>query len=118
MYIPPIRPMVHVQPVITTNSRGDKVYDYGVSATRTNMPGWLQQRSVQSIGAARSVITDGRNQGISQWSFYTNNGAAVTRYSRFEEGPDLYIVDGEPNDTHSLSPGIDHYEFNLRLVEG
>lgn len=117
MFIPNVTPATLVTPATTVNDRNNTVYHYDGTATRTPITGWLQQRGVQSVGSARNSIDNGRTAGDSTWVFYTNQ-AGVTRFSHIEFGGKVYSVDGEPYPTRSLSPGIDHYEINLSLVEG
>jgi hypothetical protein len=123
MIIPNVTPGTLVTPMLTTNARNDTVYLYEESegATRTPIKGWVQQRGVQSVGSSRNVYDAGRAAGNSTWILYTNQ-PGITRHSRLEAVDGLsgkiFQVDGEPYPTRSLSPGVDHYEVNLRLVEG
>jgi len=117
MYIPNITPAVLVTPSTTVNSRGDTVYHYDGTAARTPLACWIQQRGVQSVGSSRNQYSDGRTAGESTWILYTNQ-PGVTRFSHIEWGGHVFTADGEPNPTHGLAPGVDHYEINLRLVEG
>jgi hypothetical protein len=123
MIIPNMTPGTLVTPAVTTNARNDNVYSYdsGEGAVRTPLKGWVQQRGVQSVGSARNQYASGRSAGDSTWILYTNQ-AGVTRFCHVEDVLGLpgkvFKVDGEPYPTHSLSPGVDHYEVNLSLVEG
>lgn len=123
MIIPNVTPGTLVTPSVTTNARNDKVYlyDEAQGAVRTPLKGWVQQRGVQSVGSARNQYASGRAAGDSTWILYTNQ-SGVTRHSHVEDVDGLpgkvFKVDGEPYPARSLSPGVDHYEINLSLVEG
>lgn len=113
-----------VAPAVTTDSYGDKEYDYGPAATRTTgVKAWLQQDQ-------RSQVTVvGADPLQSRWLMVTNH-SPIGRRSRIEwaespEGPLVLELDGPANPSYNplamAAAGTSsphHTELSLKIVDG
>lgn len=101
----------------TTDSYGNTVYDYGDTATRTQITGWLQQDTRRQL---TGVAADGRTTQVERWLLVTNH-ADVRALDRFEwtgpSGPMTFETDGPPAPAYTPR-GLHHQELALRIITG
>lgn len=113
-----------VAPAVTTDSYGNKEYDYGAAATRTTgVKAWLQQDQ------RTQVTVVGADPLQAKWLLVTNH-SPIGRRSRIEwadspEGPLVFDIDGQPNPSYNplamAAAGTSsphHTELSLKIVDG
>jgi hypothetical protein len=112
-----------VAPAVSTDSYGDKEYDYGAAATRTAVKAWLQQDQ------RTQVTVVGADPLQSRWLMVTNH-SPIARRSRIEwadspEGPLVFEIDGPANPSYNPlamaaagTNGPHHTELSLKIVDG
>lgn len=111
-----------VDPVESTNTYGNTVYDYGPAATRTTAAAWLQQNQ------RTQVITDGAHPLQARWLMVTNH-SPVGRRARIEwdspSGPMIFELDGQPGPFYNplamaaAGTGAPHHtELTLKVIDG
>lgn len=99
-----------VTPTITEDRTGDTVLDYGVTATRRTVQGWVQQ-------TAASEEHSDRDKRSTSFTFHSDATPSMTALDRAEWDAKTFLVDGEPN--HLDSPnGYHHTEARLLRIEG
>jgi hypothetical protein len=111
--------MIHdvtvVHPTGSTDAYGT-VFDYGSSATRSVIRGWLDDTS------GTESFTDGRDLMDQRWLLVTNS-LDVDANDRIEwdghpaGGTMIFTVDGPPEPKYTPQ-GSHHLEATLRKVEG
>lgn len=99
-----------VTPVETKDRREDSRLDYGVTATRVDRHGWMQQT------AATETITS-RDQRTTRFTLFSDDLADMTALHRIEWNGRTFQVDGEPSHLDDLS-GYHHTEADLLEVTG
>jgi hypothetical protein len=98
-----------VTPATETDRYGNTVRDYGTTATRVNVRGWMQRRSTEDIP---QPARDGQ---LADWVLYTKH--PVDRLDRVEWQGFSFMVDGIPYPVWTPG-GLSHYQVPLRQVEG
>lgn len=102
--------VILVTPATTTDRRGDSSLDYGVSASRASVPGWMQEQQA-------SETVDDRDVRVSTWRLFSTATPTLNALQRVEWNGSTFEVVGRPN--HLSTPrGYHHTEAELRLAEG
>jgi hypothetical protein len=113
-----IHDVVIVHPVANTveGTAYGPAWDYGTSATRSTVPGWLD------LTRPTEEYTDGRDIVTQRWTLITN-ATGIDDNNRIEwaghpaGGTMIFSVDGPPAPLHGAR-GRDHMETRLIKVEG
>lgn len=107
-----------VSPVMTDDGYGNLAADFGNTAPRRRIRGFVQQNQ------RAEPFTDGRAPLVGIWLLITND-PGVTGSDQIEWlTPDLtavactFTVDGPPEPVYSTTGGYHHLEATLRIVEG
>jgi len=107
--------VVVVHPAATTDPVAGTVWDYGSSATRSTVDGWMQEDQ------ATETFADGRDVMGQRWTLLTNS-LTIDANDRIEwdghpAGSQVFTVDGPPAPVPTPR-GHHHLEARLRKVEG
>lgn len=112
----PSRLMIHtlvvVRPAAVVHGTYGTSWDYGSSATRSTITGWIEQNNrSESFAGARDLIDQ-------DWTLFTNH-ADVDANDRVEwpASTKAFTVHGPPEPVHSPR-GRHHTQATLRIVEG
>lgn len=113
-----------VDPAVSTDSYGNRVYDYGPAATRTpDVAAWLEQQQRAQIPAV------GADPLQERWLMVTSH-SPVGRRARIEwpghpSGPVTFELDGQQSPLYnplamaaSGSSAPHHTELSLKIVDG
>jgi hypothetical protein len=107
-----VHSVVRVRPVVSTDTYGSTVYDYGVAAARTSMNAYLTQSS------GTEPLSDGRAPLVGAWRMLTND-LDVTGRDRIEWNSKVFEVDGDPKPSYTTWSSVPHHlETTLRIISG
>jgi hypothetical protein len=120
----PSRLLIHQVVVVRPSGSSDAygtVFDYGGSATRSTISGWLDDLGGGGLSSGES-FTDGRDILDQRWTLITNH-TGIDGNDRIEWGGHpaggtmIFTVDGPPEPKYTPR-GAHHLEARLRRVEG
>jgi hypothetical protein len=102
-----VEPVVIVWPTVTKDSRNNDIRDYGPTARRVHVRGWLNPGGSSEVFDEGDVASD-------SWTLFLPAGAEIDSTCAVEAQAGTFQVQGEPQIWSSPTGALAHVEASLR----